>query len=76
MKQRKIFWTVEVIDAGDSVSLKTPRGRQRKTISLVSKVTDDGKHEDKRGAIESLDLPEVRELKEEEDKRDTYVQCK
>jgi len=36
--------TVEVIDAGDGVSLKIPRGRQRETTSLFSQVTDDGRH--------------------------------
>jgi len=34
--------TVEVIDAGDGVSLKTPRGRQRETTYLFFQVTDDG----------------------------------
>jgi len=36
--------TVELIDGGNGVSLKTPRGRQREATSLYSQVTDDSKH--------------------------------
>jgi len=55
--------TVEVIDAGDGVSLKTPRRRQWETTSLFSQVTDDGRHKENMEHIGGLDLLEGRELK-------------